>query len=75
MTPESGDTTECQGVRIDATFVTKLNLADFQNAVLMLRELSITNASEEDASEPPHISRRLQHLRRWSHEEVNEVFA
>ena len=49
MTPEGDKKSERLGVRIDATLVTKLNLADFQNAVPMLRELSITNPSKEDA--------------------------
>ncbi len=31
--------------------------------------------AKNGAPEPSHLSRRLQHLRRWSHEEVNEVFA
>ena len=51
MTPEGDEKSERLGVRIDATLVTKLNLADFQNAVLMLRELSITNASEDGATD------------------------
>ena len=33
---------ECH--RVDATLVAKLNLADFQNAVPLLRELSIVRA-------------------------------
>ena len=32
--------------RIEATLVSKLNLADFQNAVPMLREVSIVNDAE-----------------------------
>ena len=36
--------------RIDATFVSKLNLADFQNAVPLLREVSIVNETEEGIS-------------------------
>ena len=45
ITPEGDVKSERLGVRIDATFVSKLNLADFQNAVPMIRALSITNAS------------------------------
>lgn len=37
--------------RVEATVIAKLNLADFQNAVPMLRELSIVNNSTEDAKE------------------------
>lgn len=70
MTPESDEKSERLGVRINATLVTKLNLADFQNAVPMLRELSITNASEEDASDlelriesiPPFVRPKLWHI-------------
>ena len=40
---------ECH--RVDATLVAKLNLADFQNAVPLLRELSITNGTKEDAKD------------------------
>ena len=49
--PEGAEKNERSGVHIDATLVTKLNLADFQNAVPMLRELSISNASEVDAKD------------------------
>jgi very-short-patch-repair endonuclease len=70
MTPEGDEKSERLGVRIDATLVTKLNLADFQNAVPMLRELSITNASEEDARDlelriesiPPFVTPKLWHI-------------
>ena len=70
MTPEGDEKSERLGVRIDATLVTKLNLADFQNAVPMLRELSITNASEEDARDlelriesiPPFVRPKLWHI-------------
>lgn len=34
--------------RIEATLVSKLSLADFQNAVLLLREISIANDAEEE---------------------------
>ena len=45
---EAGDFEEkCH--RVDVTLVAKLNLADFQNAVPLLRELSITNGTTEDA--------------------------
>lgn len=27
-----------------------------------------------DDSEPPRLSRRLQHLRVWSHEDINKLF-
>lgn len=36
---------------VDATLIAKLNLADFQNAIPMLRELSIVNNSTEEAKE------------------------
>lgn len=36
---------------VEATLVAKLNLADFQNAVPMLRELSIVNGTESDAKD------------------------
>lgn len=36
-----------QSQRIDATLVAKLNLADFQNAVPLLRELSVANEAAE----------------------------
>ena len=70
MTLEGDEKSEGLGVRIDATLVTKLNLADFQNAVPMLRELSITNASKEDArdlelwieSVPPFVRPKLWHI-------------
>ena len=48
-THEGEEKSERLGVRIQAAVVSKLNLADFQNAVPMLRELSITNASQQDA--------------------------
>jgi hypothetical protein len=35
--------------------------------------LSATNAVSEASSEPPRLSRRLQHLRRWSHEQDEQV--
>lgn len=35
--------------RVEATFVSKLNLADFQNAVPLLRELRIVNDGSEEA--------------------------
>ena len=70
MTPEGDEQGERLGVRIDATLVTKLNLADFQNAVPMLKALSITNASDEDAkglelrieSIPPFIKPKHWHI-------------
>ena len=70
MTLDGDENSERLGVRIDATLVTKLNLADFQNAVPMLRELSITNASEKDARDlelriesiPPFVRPKLWHI-------------
>jgi len=70
MAPESDDESKRLNVRIDATLVTKLNLADFQNAVPMLRELSVTNASRVDArdlelrieSVPPFVRSKLWHI-------------
>ncbi|MDP1648969.1 MAG: DUF3320 domain-containing protein [Rubrivivax sp.] len=70
MTPEGDGTSEQLGVRIDATLVTKLNLADFQNAVPMLRELSIANPSKADAKDlelriesiPPFVKPKLWHI-------------
>lgn len=38
-------------ISVDATVAGKLNLADFQNAVPMLRELSIVNDTAEEAKE------------------------
>ena len=60
----------CLVLRIDATLVVKLNLADFQNAVPMIRELSITNASNENVkglelrieSIPPFVRPKLWHI-------------
>ena len=46
--PQGDEKAERVGLRIDATLVAKLNLADFQNAVPMLRELNIVNTSAED---------------------------
>ena len=47
---EDGDINEeCH--RVDATLVAKLNLADYQNAVPLLKELSITNGTKEDAKD------------------------
>ena len=40
---------ECH--RVDATLIAKLNLADFQNAVPLLRELSIVNGTKEVAKD------------------------
>lgn len=36
---------------VEATLVARLNLADFQNAVPMLRELNIVNGTEKDAKD------------------------
>ena len=47
--PQGEQKSEGVNFRIDATLVAKLNLADFQNAVPMLRELSIVNTSAEAA--------------------------
>lgn len=37
--------------RVEATLVAKLNLADFQNAIPMLRELGIVNDTDADAKD------------------------
>ena len=42
---------EDKSLRVAATLVTKLNLADFQNAVPMLKALSIVNGTEVDATD------------------------
>ena len=44
---DGGVNAECH--RVDATLAAKLNLADFQNAIPLLRELSIVNRTKEDA--------------------------
>ena len=44
---DGGINDECH--RVDATLIAKLNLADFQNAVPLLKELSIVNGTKEDA--------------------------
>ena len=70
MAPEGDKKSEPLGVRIDATLVTKLNLADFQNAVPMLRELSIINAFKEDVRDlelriesiPSFVRSKLWHI-------------
>lgn len=41
--PEVGQSCRDNCLRLEATLIAKLNLADFQNAVPMLRELSIVN--------------------------------
>jgi hypothetical protein len=49
---DSGDGSindECH--RVDATLIAKLNLADFQNAVPLLKELSIVNGTKEVAKD------------------------
>ena len=51
LTLEGDEKNERASFCIDATLVGKLNLADFQNAVPMLRELGIANMSAEDASD------------------------
>ncbi|MEO8297276.1 MAG: DUF3320 domain-containing protein [Burkholderiales bacterium] len=70
ITPEGDEKSGRLGVRIDAAFVTKLNLADFQNAVPMLRELSVTNASAENVRDlelriesiPPFVRPKRWHI-------------
>jgi hypothetical protein len=49
--PENDQKTTAEPLRIEATLVTKVNLADFQNAVPMLREMSIVNSGKEIAKE------------------------
>lgn len=47
---EGGDINE-ERHRVGATLVAKLNLADFQNAVPLLRALNIVNGTKEDAKD------------------------
>ncbi|MBK0415823.1 DUF3320 domain-containing protein [Chromobacterium haemolyticum] len=57
-------------VRIQATLAGKLNLADFQNAIPVARELSIVNETEADlkelrltvSSEPPFLKSKNWHI-------------
>jgi len=51
LTSADAESAEGNGHHIDATVVAKLNLADFQNAVPMLRELSIVNRTDVDAKD------------------------
>jgi hypothetical protein len=46
--------------RIEATLVSKLNLADFQNAVPMLRELGIVNDAAEAARPIGRLRKTLE---------------
>ena len=46
---DGGINDECH--RVDATLIAKLNLADFQNAVPLLKELTIVNGTKEDAKD------------------------
>ncbi len=57
-------------IKIDASLMGKLNLADFQNAISLLRELCLVNESEHTheqlelvlSSEPPFIKPRRWHI-------------
>lgn len=49
--PEVGNPCPDKGLRVEATLITKLNLADYQNAVPMLRELSIINDTAREAKD------------------------
>ena len=55
--PEVGKSCPDKCLHVQATLIAKLNLADFQNAVPMLRELSIINDTEQ-------VAKDLE-LRRW----------
>src|SRR3989304_5115419 len=50
---KQGDSSKSVGhpLSVDVSLIAKLNLAGFQNAVPMLRELSIINDSAEEAKE------------------------
>ncbi len=45
LKPEVDENNDCMAFRIDATLAAKLSLADFQNAVPLLREVTIFNAT------------------------------
>ena len=49
--PEVSEALPERCLRVEATLIAKLNLADFQNAVPMLRELSIVNDTALDAKD------------------------
>ena len=49
--PEVGKSCPDRCLHVQATLIAKLNLADFQNAVPMLRELSIINDTEQVAKD------------------------
>ncbi len=49
--PEVGKSCPEKCLRVEATLIAKLNLADFQNVVPMLRELSIINDTELEAKD------------------------
>ena len=48
---EGGISVDEEVHRIEATLAAKLNLADFQNAIPLLRELSLVNGTKEDAKD------------------------
>ena len=57
-------------VEINSTLATKVNLADFQNAVPVIRELSLVNDTKSDykslrltvGSEPPFLKPKTWHI-------------
>jgi len=63
---QAQDSTKDAGVKIDATLIGKLNLADFQNAVPLLRELYLVNETDQAltdvelvlSAEPPFLKSR-----------------
>ncbi len=69
-TPNGENETVTPVVRVQATVVAKLNLADFQNAVPMLREVSIVNDTKSEItalelrveSVPPFLKPKLWHV-------------
>lgn len=64
-TPPEGSTIAAE-LKIDATLITKLNLADFQNAVPLVRDLSLINETDQTheqvelvlTSDPPFLKPR-----------------
>ena len=56
--------------RVEATLIAKLNLADFQNAVPLLRELTVVNDAPEAVKDlelavsslPPFLRPKVWHL-------------
>lgn len=47
----------------------------YEEALELLRESEREEPPSIEGSEPPRVSRRLQFLRGWSHENNNEIFA